>query len=142
MIVVDASVAVKWLFPEEHSEVALALASATVESGEPLMAPPLLPVEVANVLRRRMQTDGLSLAMALQLFARFSDLVVIISHPTDLSERALTLATTYQLPAVYDAHYVALAQHLGCPLWTGDLRLARTLQGQTSLIRWIGDYAG
>lgn len=48
-LVVDASVAVKWLVPEEHSEAAARL---TV-SGEDLHAPRLLAAELANALWRK-----------------------------------------------------------------------------------------
>ena len=53
MICVDASVAGKWLFPEEHSAQADALLRGALEQAEPIVAPPLLPSEVANIVRQR-----------------------------------------------------------------------------------------
>jgi predicted nucleic acid-binding protein len=63
-------------------------------------------------------------------------------HPSALYRQALVIADTHQLPAVYDAHYVALAQFLGCALWTDDRRLLRLLDGQLPFVRWIGDFQG
>ena len=60
--------------------------------------------------------------------------------PPGIHERALTLAAIYGLPAIYDAHYVALTERLGCPLWTADRTLVNTLGGKLPFIRWIGDY--
>ena len=45
MIVVDASVAVKWFYPEERE----ASAQRLIEGGERLLAPALIRVEVAAV---------------------------------------------------------------------------------------------
>jgi predicted nucleic acid-binding protein len=44
------------------------------------------------------------------------------------------------LAVTYDAQYVALAEMLGCDLWTADLRLVDTLRAALHFVRWIGDY--
>jgi hypothetical protein len=54
VICVDASLAAKWVLPEDYSDQALALFTATAEAGEPIVAPSLLPSEVTNIIRRRM----------------------------------------------------------------------------------------
>jgi predicted nucleic acid-binding protein len=140
MICVDATVAGKWLLPEEYSEEALDLIEETARAGERVVAPQLLPVEVANILRQRMRREGLALDQARLLLARFFAFRVTLRSSAALQDRALQLATTYDLPAVYDAHYVALAQQLDCDLWTDDRRLLRGLDGALAFVRWIGDY--
>lgn len=57
-----------------------------------------------------------------------------------LHHRALEIANRYDLSATYDAHYVALAESLGCELWTADQRLLRRLGPQMPSVRWIADY--
>ena len=47
----------------------------------------------------------------------------------------------HELAAVYDAHYVALAQMLGCSLWTADRNLVNAVQEKLPFVRWIGEYA-
>jgi predicted nucleic acid-binding protein len=142
VIIVDASLAAKWLFPEEeHSDLALALLAATLQTGEPVLAPPLLPSEVANTIRQRMRREGVPLDQALALLEAFFALPLTLTAPSLLSRRALILAVEHDLPAVYDAHYVALAEILGCDLWTDDRRLLRLVGGKLALVRWIGAYA-
>lgn len=48
--------------------------------------------------------------------------------------RAWTMADKFSLPAVYDAHYLALAELLEGEFWTADGRLARTVQ---SSLPWV-----
>jgi predicted nucleic acid-binding protein len=109
MIVLDASVAVKLVLTEQHSDKVLALVSAAAQAAEPIIAPPLLPFEIANVLRQRMVRQGLSLAVADQLMADFLTFPIGLIAPSGLYQRALAIADAHQLPAAYDAHYVALA---------------------------------
>jgi len=140
MICVDASVAAKWVLPEEYSDRALALYTATIETGEPIVAPTLLPIEVANVMRQRMVREHLSLADATQLFSQFLRFPITYPAADHLSLRALSLAATYNLPAVYDAQYLALAEELSCPLWTADRRLLHAVLSKLSYVHAISDY--
>lgn len=142
MIVVDASVATKWLFPEERTQEALNLLATALSARERIVAPALLWFEVANILRQRMRGAGLTLAQALDLFDRFQEIPVTSQFPSDLSRQALIVADRHQLAAAYDAHYVALAEILEVDLWTDDRRLIHTLGGRLPFVKWIGDYGG
>lgn len=141
MICVDATVAAKWLFPEEYSQQALDLVEEMVRSGERVLGPHLLPVEVTNIVRQRMRREGLALDQARVLLARFFTFRVTLRDSADLHDRALQLAAACGLPAVYDAHYVALARLLDCGLWTDARRLLRSLAGRLPFVRWLGDYS-
>jgi predicted nucleic acid-binding protein len=141
MICVDASMALKWVFAEEHSDKALALVVAAGQTGERLVAPPLLPIEVTNAIRQRMRRESLPLQEALENLERFLQFDVTLLSPAGLYRGALVLADTYELPAAYDAHYVALAQMLSCELWTNDRRMLNLLQGKLGFVKWIGDYS-
>jgi predicted nucleic acid-binding protein len=48
--------------------------------------------------------------------------------------RSLDLARSLGWAKTYDAEYVELAQRLGCPLLTVDLRLVRGARGLVELI--------
>lgn len=48
---------------------------------------------------------------------------------------ALELTVLHNLPAAYDAHYVALAEQLACAFWTDDQRLLHTLGGVLPAVR-------
>jgi len=146
MICVDASVAVKWVFVEPYYQQARALVGAALEAGERIVAPPLLPMEITNIVRQYLRrakpprTEPLNFPEAAAVLGQFLSLPVELAMPTDIHEQALSLAVTYGLPAVYDAHYVALAERLGCPLWTADRNLTNTLSSKLPYVRWIGDY--
>ena len=116
MICIDASVAAKWIVPEEYSEQALALYTASIVAGEPIVAPTLLPIEVTNILRRRMVRDGLTLEDAKLLLFRFLSFPIRYPALDPLHLRALEISATYDLPAIYDAQYLAVAEYLFCPL--------------------------
>lgn len=140
MICADSSVAAKWFFAEEHAAQASALLHDALGAAEPLVAPLLLPSEVANVIRQRMRQGELDRAAARAVLARFLAIPISLQAPPTLYDRALVLADEYNLPAVYDAHYVALAELLGATLWTADQRLLRTLGGRLPFVRWLADY--
>jgi predicted nucleic acid-binding protein len=141
VICVDASVAVKWILEEERSDLAMALYSAVVQVGQSIVAPPLLPLEVTNILRQRMRaTPGLSLIDATAQLDDFLTLPIDYRNSMGLHHQALVLADALGLPATYDAHYLALAEHLGCELWTDDQRLIRQVATSLPFVRWIGDH--
>ena len=143
MICVDASLAVKWVLAEEHTPQATSLYRATLLAGEPIIAPPLLPIEATNILRQRMRRQPpLSQDDALRLLDQFLSFSVALRNPPGLHRLALKIAADYGLSAAYDAHYVALAQTAGCDLWTADQRLLRELGGRLSFVRAITEYQG
>ena len=140
MICVDASVAAKWLFAEQQSAQADELLLVALENRESIVAPPLLPGEVANIIRQRLRQGYLPLGDARALLAQFLAVPISIQTPETLFDRALVLADQYSLPAIYDAQYIAIAEILGATLWTADQRLLRDLGGQLPFVRSIVDY--
>ncbi len=139
LAVVDASVAVKWLLDEVHTEEAFALARSWARSGVQPVAPSLLLVEVANTLHRRVVRHDLSLTAALALLDDFlsSGLVEIRDEP-GLHRRAVEMASEIGAGAVYDALYLALAEAVSAQLWTADQRLYRSAR-RSYPVRWIGE---
>ncbi|HLH24950.1 MAG TPA: type II toxin-antitoxin system VapC family toxin [Chloroflexota bacterium] len=140
MIVLDASVAVKLILTETYSAQVIALLTSTAQAGEPIVAPTLLPYEVANILRQRMVRQGMALSLADRLMADFLTFPIALQTSPTMHQRALAIADIYGLPAAYDAHYIALAEELGADLWTDDQRLLRALAGRVPFVRWIGSY--
>lgn len=140
MICVDASVAVKWIIDEEFSGQALALVRRADRAAERIVAPALMPFEVGTIIRKQMRREGMTLAAAESLFARFLKSPIEHWSSHELHHEALRIADRYDLPAIYDAHYVALAASLDCDLWTADLRLHRNVGTKLPFVRWIGDY--
>ncbi len=119
-LVIDASVALKWLYPEEGSDRAAALLT------QRLLAPDLLVVECSNViwkLRRRGDLSGDEAMMAADTLSRSG---VELAPMRGLISEALAIAIALD-HAVYDCIYLALARLSGCPMVTADLRLANKL---------------
>jgi predicted nucleic acid-binding protein len=131
---------VKWIIEEDYSEQALELVRRADRLAERIAAPALMPFEVGNIIRKRMRREGMSLATAESLIAQFLSAPVEHWSPHELHHEALRIADRYDLPAIYDAHYIALAEMLGCDLWTDDRRLLRNVERKLPFVRWIGDY--
>lgn len=140
MICADSSVAAKWSFVEEYSSQARALLRDALAQQELLVAPPLLPSEVGNVIRQRLRQGQVRLDEARALLAEFLAIPISLQVPETIYDRALVLADQHNLPAVYDAHYLAVSELLGATFWTADQRLLRALGGRLPFVRWIGDY--
>jgi predicted nucleic acid-binding protein len=88
-----------------------------------LVAPTLFRYEVVNALRQFVRHGVMAPGKAAQVLAEALALPVELIGDEALHQRALELAGRFSLPAAYDAHYLALAERLGAPLWTIDRRL-------------------
>ena len=139
-VVVDASLAVKWLLEEDDSDSARALARLWADEGTIPVAPHLMPVEVANVLHRRVVRGELTVEAAVRLLETLLASGVELRDTPGLNSRALELADQLQQGAVYDAHYLALAESLDCDLWTADARFFRAASRGTVTVNWIGQF--
>jgi predicted nucleic acid-binding protein len=123
-LVVDASVAVKWLFEEHDSERAEALLTSAEENRLKLVAPTILAAEIANALWKRMRRGDMDRQKTLEAGERFEEICPLLLPTEDLVQRALELAIDSRHP-VYDCLYVALAEELPGDLVTADERLYR-----------------
>jgi predicted nucleic acid-binding protein len=118
MLVVDASFVVAALVDGgEEGTWAQELLGA-----ERLAAPHLMPVEVANILRRAVRNDDLSADSAALAHADLLDLRVDLFPYGPFAARVWELRGNV---TSYDAWYVALAETLGARLATLDVRLSR-----------------
>ena len=66
-VVVDASLAFKWLVSEENSDLAHSISRSWANNGIQAAAPYLMPVEVANALHRRVVRGELTVEDAVRL---------------------------------------------------------------------------
>ena len=137
-VVVDASVAVKWLVREADSVEALELVTSWSAAGVTLVAPYLMPAEVANALHKRVLGEELSVAAAArQIELLLASGVELIETPS-LHVRALAIASELNQSAAYDAHYLVLAEELDCDLWTADARFYRAAAPTVDRVRLLG----
>jgi|SRR3972149_5142522 len=121
-VVVDASVAAKWFFPEEHSEAALRLISRRYQ----LIAPDLLAAEFGNLTWNRIRRRELTDEDGALLILDFLRLPVTLISSSPLLPSALDLALDTG-STVYDCLYLALALNRDAVLITADERFVNTL---------------
>ena len=121
MIVVDASVAVKWFVPEPGTEQAEAL----LASDEPRAAPEHISVEVGQALLRHYRKGNITLDHCPLALTQLPDLVTLF--PTEaLAVSALNIAADAGCSS-YDALYLAAAERWACAVMTADAKLVAQL---------------
>ena len=121
-VVIDASIAVKWVVEENGTAEALVL-----RQNAKLIAPELLVAECANTLWKKVQRHELLKEEAL-LAARLLQGADIELLPTrSLLEAATQMSMEINHPA-YDCLYLALAVDNECRCVTADERFLRKLQ--------------
>jgi predicted nucleic acid-binding protein len=121
-VIVDASVAFKWLMPEENDDRAFALIGSAA-----LAAPSLLVAEVANALWKKAHKGEIESAISFE--AEFASLATIVTllDGTPLVGRALAIGRALDHP-VYDCLYLALAEAERDQLVTADRRFLNAVQ--------------
>ena len=125
-IIVDASVALKWVLDEDDSPLARALATRD------LGAPDLLWSECANGLWRWARIGALPNRVALERFAALRRAPVALTPTGHLLDRALMLAIEIGHP-VYDCVYLALAVSSGAKVVSADRRFVNAVRRHASL---------
>ena len=126
-LVIDASVAVKWYVPEDHSGEALEVLAARERGEIRFHVPDLFTTEVGYVLWQKVRRRALAIGEA-QLIAR--DLLgnpMTVHNTREVLGQDLRLAAAGRI-AFYDGVYVALAVGLGATLVTADAKLVRAAE--------------
>ena len=134
-LVVDASVAAKWLVTETLSDKAIAV----LGSPDDLCAPDLLLAEVGNILWKKARAGDLTPAAAQERFRALLAMGVTLVPAARLGERAVALALETGR-TVYDSLYLALAEAEGCDFVTTDERLVNAV-AHTPIggrAKWLG----
>lgn len=120
MIVVDASVVIKWINRDEQdSDLAYQLLYRHLKKLEEIIVPRLLFYEVANTLATKSKTSKETIKKGLNLLLS-SSLIIYPEQDKDLIE-ASTLAKDYRT-SVYDMLYAVIAKKKKTRLITADKR--------------------
>lgn len=138
-LIVDASVIAKRLVLEPDTDKAKVLFSDWGRGELEILAPAILPAEVASMLWKRARRTLLSASAAEELFREFTAFHIPLWPIEDLAELALTLALRNGHSA-YDGLYVALAIKTGWDLVTADERLYNMPHLPFPNVRLIRDY--
>ena len=100
-----------------------------------------MPVEVANALHRRVVRGELTVEDAVRLLEYLLASGIELRDEPNLHARALQVSSRLHQGAVYDAHYLALADILGCEYWTADESFYRSAAPSAPNVHWIGEFA-
>lgn len=142
MIVVDASLAAKWVLSEAHTVAALRFLRTYRNE---LTAPDILFVEVAGAIVRQANTHkdmAQDMLATLAKWTAVSGEQIVRSRPTTLPQlyRAGRLAIELGHP-LKDCVYLALALDLSCDLATCDVKFRDRAGSAYPQIRLLADYA-
>jgi predicted nucleic acid-binding protein len=124
-LVIDASVAVKWLVPEELQEEALSL----VNDEDQLIVPEFLFAEVGNILWKKVRREEMEMSDARDILLGLRDFDLEIHPLGNLVEAALEIGNTHDT-TVYDGIYLALAIQEKAILVTADRKFFRKIDNE------------
>jgi predicted nucleic acid-binding protein len=135
-LVIDASVAIKWVIEEPHSDRARQVRATRFD----LLAPQLLWIELASVLWKRARRGDVPGA-AVQAM-----LVDLLATPIEVHDHEALVALASAFAAAvdhtpYDCLYLALAEQETCRLVTADWRFHQVVERSpcAGATLWIED---
>jgi len=134
-LVVDASVAVKAFFPEDHSDRCRRLLAGR----DRLLAPDLIYAEFASVAWKRCVREEIMPEDARAMVEDFLSFPIETESAADLISAATEIGIATQR-TVYDCLYLSMAIRFDCLMVTADERLVNALRGGplATVVRWIG----
>ena len=139
VVVADISVALKWEVREDDSDVALALLGQWAADDVQPVAPTWFGCEAANAIYQRTRSAGLQLGIARTALRMLLQRVALVDIEPQLAMRAFEIAVGLRQRAAYDAQYAALAEYLGCDLWTADQTFALAAKPMFPWVRLLGE---
>ena len=123
-LVVDCSVAAKWVLAEPGSTDASELLDSDRSGKVSLIAPDLLLAEFASLIAKRVRRSLMQSNEASHAFQLMKASAPILFETFPLLERALDLALQNHM-SLWDCVYLALAIDQNCSFITADRRLFR-----------------
>jgi predicted nucleic acid-binding protein len=134
-MIIDASIVLSALFPDEHQPEAQGVLRDHVSGRVRLSAPSLLEYEVTNAVVQAVRQERIEEEEGQAVLEAFEELGIAI-EPVSWRE-IVPLAQQFTRSA-YDAAYLALAERRGDLLVTGDRRLYNAVRESLDWVRWIG----
>jgi len=127
-LVVDASLTIRLILPDPRRSALRAQMQQWVEDGYLLVAPDLWLYEMTTALCKAAFFGLVTAEEAENSLPLVSELAIQLVA-ADAEQARLAFAWTRRLnrAAAYDSFYLALAECLGCELWTADQRLVNAV---------------
>jgi len=138
-LVVDASVAAKWVLREVGSSDAARILDAFRRGHLSVFAPSLLVEEVAAVIATRFRRNLLNSRQAVEAFEQMLIYLPTLVRSNDVARSAMRLATQHRA-SFYDCLYLAWSFELKCDLVTADARFFRSLNNSYTHVTMLGAF--
>ncbi len=136
-MIVDASVILSALFPDEQQNQSQAIIRDHVAGHISLVGPTLLQYELTNAVWQGVRRQRITMPQAQEIMTVVDELHISLHHIS--WQNCLSWAEKFGRSA-YDAAYVALAAERNEPLITGDLRLYNAVHQELDWVIWVGNY--
>jgi len=135
-LVIDCSVAAKWVLPEPGRPAARLLLDRAGAGEITMLAPDLILVEFASLLSKQHRRKLISAAVADKSFDLFTQIAPTLVDTRPRLDAALALSFEYGA-SLWDCVYVVLAIECECPCLTADKRLLRSPIGKHANLRLL-----
>lgn len=124
LAVIDASLALKLVLPNPLRNICRVLITRLISEGVELVAPALWAYETTSTLCKAVHFGQLTADEARSVLLQLTELNVRLVSPDDTQNRhAFEWTVQLNRAAAYGSYYLALAEALGCDVWTADRRL-------------------
>lgn len=130
-LVVDASVAAKWVNVEELSDKAVKVKDAHVNGDIELAAPIHLIYEVGNSIWKNKQLSNNDASVAISSIIKLD--IQLIAMNVQRAQRTMDLARQVKT-SFYDAAYLQAAEEMKIPLLTADQRQITAGRGVAKML--------
>ncbi|AFY78234.1 putative nucleic acid-binding protein, contains PIN domain [Pleurocapsa sp. PCC 7327] len=135
----DTSVLVSYLVPDEHEPQADTLVLEAVSGAARLVAPAFAWAEIGSVLRKKIRMDLLTAEQAQGCYEDFCNFPIDYINEESVRMRSWELAQQYQLPTLYDASFLAVAESESAQFWTIDRVLLDRLSPRPAYVHELGE---
>ena len=136
-MIIDASVILSALFPDESQSQAQAVLRDHIVGHISLMSPTLLQYELTNAVWQGVHRQRIQVAQAKEILTTV-DALNISQHPVNW-QPILNWASQFDRSA-YDASYMSLAHIKQTKLITADRRLFNAVRHSIDWVIWIEEY--
>lgn len=138
ILILDASVALKWFFKEEMAEEAFLLMEGLHRKEIRMVVPEIFYSEFANACWKYAKKKIIPVSRALAATDSLNHVPLESYSDRELTDVALENALRFNIP-IYDGIYLALAEVYVAPLVTADRTLFNTCKDRFDFIEFLGD---
>ncbi len=127
-LVVDASFAIRLILPDPRRSALRAQVERWLQEGYELVAPDLWLYEMTTALCKAAFFGLITAEEAENSLPLVSELAIqLVAADAEQARLAFVWTRRLNRAAAYDSFYLALAESLGCELWTADGRLCHAV---------------